>query len=279
MASEQAVPYFAATWRLIVDGEATGAVNMAIDQAILEAVVAGSSQPTLRFYAWSPPCLSLGRSQHLAEVDLSACSRRGIDVVRRPTGGRAILHTDELTYSVTLLQTDPRTEGGIVEGYRRLSEGLLAGLRRLGVPAVQARNSMPPRPGATAVCFETPSDYEITVAGRKLVGSAQWRAGGGVLQHGSLPLQGDIARIIDVLPFSDKDRENQRDHLHQKATTLEEAVGRAISYERVADALASGFGQALNVRLVLGQLTPAELSLASRLWRERYASPDWTRRL
>lgn len=278
MASEQTVPYPAATWRLIVDGEAAGATNMAIDQAVLEAVVSGSSRPTLRFYAWAPPCLSLGRSQHLSEVDLTACSRAGVDTVRRPTGGRAILHTDELTYSVALLQTDPRTEGGIVEGYRRLSEGLLAGLRRLGVPAVQARKSTKPLDEATAVCFESPADYEITADGRKLVGSAQWRAGGGVLQHGSLPLRGDIGRIVEFLAFSDGDREYQRDRLHEVAITLEEAIGHAVSYECVAEALAAGFSQALNLRLVPGQLTSEERSLATRLRTERYLCPDWTQR-
>ena len=262
-----------------MDGEAAGAANMAIDQAVLEAVVAGSSPPTLRFYTWAPPCLSLGRSQHLSEVDLAACGRAGIDIVRRPTGGKAILHTDELTYSVALLQTDPRTEGGIVEGYRRLSEGLLAGLRRLGVPAAQASKSTKSPEEVTAVCFETPADYEITADGRKLVGSAQWRAGGGVLQHGSLPLRGDLGRIVDLLPFSDGERKYQRDRLLQKAITLEEAIGHAVSYERVAEALVAGFGQALNVNLVPGQLTPEELTQAARLREERYLCPDWTQRL
>jgi lipoate-protein ligase A len=280
MESERIALYPAADWRLILDGEADGATNMAIDQAILEAVVEGSSQPTLRFYAWSPPCLSLGRSQHLADVDLIACRRAGVDIVRRPTGGRAILHTDELTYSVTLPQSDPRAAGGsIVEGYRRLSEGLLAGLQWLAVPAVQARGSQQSAGEPTAVCFETPADYEITVKGRKLVGSAQWRAGGGVLQHGSLPLRGELGRIIELLAFSDEERKNQKVRLHQRAITLEEAVGRALSYERVAEVLAVGFAKALNVRLASGRLTPREQSLADRLRRERYARQDWTQRL
>jgi lipoate-protein ligase A len=278
MASEQAIVYPAATWRLIVDGETAGAMNMAIDQAILEEVIARRSQPTLRLYSWSPPCLSLGRSQHLAEVDLEACSSAGIDTVRRPTGGQAILHTDELTYSVALLQTDPRVAGDVVEGYRRLSEALLAGMRQLGVPAVQARNSRSPQDEATSVCFETPADYEITVAGRKLVGSAQWRAGGGVLQHGSLPLKGDLGRIIDLLNFYEGSRETQKVRIREKAITLEEASGLAISFERVAESLIVGFSRALNVRLVPGQLSPEELSLAYRLQGERYGTSDWTHR-
>lgn len=279
MAGERATAYVPAIWRLVVDGEADGATNMAVDQAILDAVVEGVSPPTLRLYAWSPPCLSLGRSQGLADVDLAACNAGGINVVRRPTGGRSILHTDELTYSVALLQTDPRTGGGVVEGYRCLSEGLLAGLCHLGVPAVQAVRKRGPNEGQTAICFETPADYEITVAGRKLVGSAQWRARGGVLQHGTLPLCGDLTRIVSYLALSDVEREVQRHRILLQATTLEEAIGRILSFDTVAQALAAGFGQALNLTLVPGEVTARERGLASDLRDQLYAAPDWTARL
>ena len=150
MASEGRASYPRATWRLIVDAEAPGAANMAADEAILNSVIDGASLPTLRFYRWHPPCLSLGRNQKLAEVDLPACRAAGIDIVRRPTGGRSILHTDELTYSISLPQADPRAEGGVVQGYRRLSEGLLAGLKRLGVRAVQAASQK--APGGPPTC-------------------------------------------------------------------------------------------------------------------------------
>jgi lipoate-protein ligase A len=279
MAGEPASAYDPAVWRLVVDGEADGATNMAVDQAILDAVVQGVSPPTLRFYAWSPPCLSLGRSQPFADVDLAACKAAGIDTVRRPTGGRSILHTDELTYSVALLQTDPRSEGGVVEGYRRLSEGLLAGLRQLGVPAVQAAGVRRSKEGQTAICFETPADYEITVAGRKLVGSAQWRARGGVLQHGTLPLCGDLSRIVGCLSLSDAEREIQRQRILLQATTLEEAIGRILSFDTVAQALAAGFARVLNLTLVPGEVTARERSLASELRDQLYSDPDWTTRL
>jgi lipoate-protein ligase A len=252
---------------------------MAVDEAILNGVIDGTSPLTLRFYAWSPPCLSLGRSQRIAEVDLAACRAAGIDVVRRPTGGRSILHTDELTYSVSLLQTDPRARGGIVEGYRRLSEGLLAGLHRLGVDANQAAGQRTPGSEATAVCFESPSDYEITVAGRKLVGSAQWRARGGVLQHGTLPLCGDLTRIVDYLAFSDVERRAQRRRLHLKALTMEEAIGTVLPFARVAQALAEGFAQVLNLTLVPGELEPQERALSTKIRENVYANPDWTARL
>lgn len=279
MASEGSGGYPRAVWRLIVDGEADGATNMAADEAILHSVVDGAGLPTLRFYAWSPPCLSLGRSQKLAEADLAACRAAGVDVVRRPTGGRSILHTGELTYSVSLLQSDPRAQGGIVEGYRRLSEGLLAGLRRLGVPAVQAEGRKAPGGDETAVCFETPAGYEITVGGRKLVGSAQWRARGGVLQHGTLPLGGDLARILDCLAFSPAEREAQRRRLHRRALTLEEATGAVLPFDRVARALAEGFAEALSLTLAPGELSPQERAQAAEIRAGVYAHPGWTARL
>jgi lipoate-protein ligase A len=201
-----------------------------------------------------------------------------VDVVRRPTGGRAILHTDELTYSLALLQSDPRATGEVLESYRRLSAGLLAGLRRLQVDAVQAVGQRKPVADLTAVCFETPSDYEITAGGRKLVGSAQWRGRGGVLQHGTLPLYGDLARIVDCLAFSAAEREAQRRALHQRAVTLAEALGRALPFAEVAQALAAGFAEALNVALVPGELSDRERARAAELRRSRYANPEWSAR-
>lgn len=279
MPSERTSPYVPATWRLIIGSEADGATNMAVDQAILEAVIEGSSPPTLRFYAWSPPCLSLGRSQPLSDVDLGACRAAGVDVVRRPTGGRSILHTDELTYSVALLQTDARAEGGVLEGYRRLSEGLLAGLQRLGVAAIQAMGRRKPQAEPTAICFETPADYEITVDDRKLVGSAQWRARGGVLQHGTLPLCGDLTRILDYLALSRVERESQRRHLRLRAITLEEAMGQVIPFDRVARDLAAGFAQALNLIFVPGELTPQERQLVAKFRKTIYDFSGWAARL
>jgi lipoate-protein ligase A len=283
--------YPSATWRLVVDGEADGATNMALDEAILDAVIDGASPPTLRFYSWSPPCLSLGRSQPSSDVDREACRAVGVDVVRRPTGGKAILHTDELTYSVALLQADARATGDIAESYRRLSEGLLAGLRRLGVPAMQAAGKKqhpagPPPPGApapvpsllTAVCFETPSEYEIVAGGRKLVGSAQWRARGGVLQHGTLPLRGDITRIVDYLAFSEAEREAQRTALRARACTLEEVLSRAVAFQDAAGALAEGWAGALDLALVPGELTAQERSHALKI-RRRYTDAAWLERV
>jgi lipoate-protein ligase A len=275
---QPAVLYPAATWRLLVDGEAEGPTNMAVDEAILTAVVQGDSPPTLRFYGWAPPCLTLGRSQPLADADLARCRAAGVGVVRRPSGGGAILHTDELTYAVALCQTDPRAEGGVLGSYCRLSEGLLAGLQRLGVDGLQAVKKKQPPVEPTPVCFEVPSDYEITAGGRKLVGSAQWRSRGGVLQHGTLPLHGDLTRVIEYLVFTDEQREVRRRSLHSRAVTLEEVMGQALPFSQVARALADGLSHVLNLGLEPGELTTGERLLAAELHRSRYADPDWTAR-
>lgn len=267
----------AATWRLILDGEADGPTNMAVDDAILEAVGAEDSPPTLRFYGWSPPCLTLGRSQPQAEADLEACRAAGVDVVRRPSGGQAILHTDELTYSVALRQTDPRAEGGVLEVYRLLSDGLLLGLNRLGVGAAAAAGKADAGV-KTPICFETPSAYEIVADGHKLVGSAQWRARGAVLQHGTLPLHGDLGRIVNYLRFPEEEREEQARRLLSRATTLEAALGCRMPFDRVAEALAGGLAQVLNITLAPGSLSAGERARAAELRRTRYTDPEWTAR-
>lgn len=275
------------TWRLIIAPPAPGAWNMAVDEAIAVHAGRGQVPPTLRFYQWQPPCVSLGRHQPLADVDLARCAALGYDVVRRPTGGRAILHTDELTYSVAGPQDNPILAGAVLDSYLRLSQGLLAGLARLGLSASKA----PPMPSrnheAGPVCFEVPSAYEIIVVApgrdslppQKLIGSAQSRRQGWVLQHGALPLIGDITRLVEVIAFADEgERAVQRAALAQRATTVEAALGRAVSFEEAAEALAAGFAEALGISLVPGELTPAELATAEQLQREVYAAAAWTAR-
>ncbi len=266
--------YPLATWRLIRSAPADGATNMAVDEAILRAVAEGRVPPTLRFYAWDPPCLSLGRAQPVADVDLEAVRAAGFGLVRRPTGGRAILHADELTYSVVAPQEEPRVCGSVVESYRRLSQGLVSGLKRLGVPALVADERVENRRSAGPVCFEAPSDYEITVGGRKLVGSAQMRAQGVILQHGALPLRGDIARICSLLSAKPEPA-----RVRARATTVEEAVGRLVAWDEAADALAAGFAGALNLRLEPGELTSQELVWAAELRDEKHATDTWVGRL
>lgn len=268
------------TWRLIFSGPADGATNMAVDEAILQEVSAGRSPATLRFYAWSPPCLSLGMAQPHAEVDRERLAALGWDLVRRPTGGRAILHADELTYSVIAPQDEPRVAGSIIESYRRLSAGLIRGLELLGLHAAERNTTAPPRESNTnPICFEVPANYEIVVEGKKLIGSAQARKDGVVLQHGALPLVGDLSRICEALVFDDAAaREAVRARLLDHATTLDRALGRVIAWETAATTLAEGCAQALNLNFRRGDLTDAEREAAATLRAAKYASPAWTER-
>lgn len=268
---------FPEPWRLILSPAAPGAENMALEEAILEAVTRAAAPPTVRLYDWSPPCLSIGYAQEVAEVDQARLAAHGWDFVRRPTGGRALLHIDELTYSICAPSDHPVVRGGVLPSYRRLSQGLLAGLTHLGLHA----EVQPEAPGmaqarGNPVCFQVPSAYEITVGERKLIGSAQVRRRGGVLQHGSLPLRGDIGRVCEGLRFED-DSERQRAalDLRRRATTVEDCLGLPVSWKQAAEAMARGFAEALSLLLEPGELDEAERERAAELAAGRYRSPSW----
>ena len=264
-------------WRLVNSACHDGATNMAIDEAILQGVAEHRSPATLRFYAWDPPCVSIGYAQSLrTEIDLEACRSRGYGWVRRPTGGRAVLHIDELTYSVIAPLGEPRVRGDIVTSYRRISLGLLAGLRFLGCEAGQADlRQEPDAKAGSAACFEMPSHYEVMAQGRKLVGSAQVRRRGVVLQHGALPLTGDVSRLAQVLAVPDSERAQLQDRLCRRAIALDESLGRHVTFDEAVGALTRGFAEALNLDLEPGDLSGEEYSDLDRL-RAMYMGDDWT---
>ncbi len=259
-------------WRLIYHDPMNGLRNMAVDEAILNAVQRGDSPPTLRLYAWSPPCLSLGYAQTSTDADLTRINARGWDLVRRPTGGKAILHTEELTYSLAVPGDDPLAEGDIIASYQRISTGLMHALELLGLQP-QSRRMDAPKARAGAVCFEVPSHYEITAGGRKLIGSAQMRRRDALLQHGTLPLSGDLARICDALQYPDEaGRESARMQVRARAVTLQEALGHVVDWGQAADALAQGFAEAFDLRFDThsSTLTPAEQAEAETLTKGKY---------
>lgn len=265
-------------WRLIDDSPANGGRNMAIDVAILDSVIAGDSPPTVRFYGWNPYCLSLGYGQRWREVDLERLEAHGYNLIRRPTGGRAVLHADEFTYSIALPPAHPLTAGSITDSYYRISAALLNGLNRVGVAARADENERVQ--SANPICFEVTSDYEIAFEGRKLVGSAQMRRRGGLLQHGSLPLTGDIAKICDLLHYDhEADRLVAIQSVRAHALTLEQALGghvpdRSVIVEETVNAMEAIF----NIQLVSGHLTDVEASRADELARDLYENREWTLR-
>jgi lipoate-protein ligase A len=287
---------------------------MALDEVLLQSVLAGGP-PTVRIYGWLPPCLSVGTNQPLAaQIDTDWCAAEGITLVRRPTGGRAVLHDGpaELTYSLTALESDPRVSGGVVESYRKISTGLVLGLAHLGLVArmaapaekvavgataaaatpatimadlraelAAARSNGRPNPAnndpAGAVCFDEATDYEITIEGRKVIGSAQTRRGGAILQQGSVLLQADLARWARAFRFaSEADRLKAQTRLAVRMAGLAEFAPAPPTFDQTATALVAGLSEALDVRLAPGALTPAEAAEWTRLRLEKYSSDDWT---
>jgi lipoate-protein ligase A len=267
-------------WRLFFTPPARGAWNMAVDEAILESIHRGDSLPTLRLYSWTPPCLSLGHAQPYADVDLARLRARQWDAVRRLTGGRAILHTDELTYSVAGPADNPILAGSVLESYSRLARALLRAVNELGLP-VEMKEGKADAQGATnPVCFEVPSTYEITVGGKKLIGSAQARRKEGVLQHGSLPLAGDLTRICQALAFPDEvARRRAAERLLTRATTVESVLGAEVDWESAARAMVRAFEAELGIQFERGGLSAWESSRAGELVREKYDHPSWMERV
>lgn len=253
---------------------------MAVDEAVLEHTGREESLPTLRLYAWEPACLSLGYSQPFADVDQRRLRARDWEVVRRATGGRAILHTDELTYSVAGRAEEPVLAGGVLESYNRIAQALSFAVRNLDLPVEMKEGKPPNQTVSNPVCFEVPSTYEVTVNGKKLIGSAQTRKKEGILQHGSLPLTGDLTRICQALVFaSEEARQNAAQRLLRSATTVEAARGGAVTWERAAGAFIQAFEEKLGLCFEKGALLESELKRADELVREKYNHPSWTERV
>ena len=270
-------------WRLIIDGPARAARNMAVDEAMLRAVEAGAAPPTLRLYRWDPPAVSIGYFQEWERsVNEEACRQAGIDIVRRPTGGRAVFHYDEVTYSVVLPPGHPMGGRTVMEGYRRISEALLAGLRRLGIEAELARPPGVPqgrgREALAGACFDAASRYELEWRGRKIAGSAQVRrASGAMLQHGSIPLRFDPEFTARLLAPGGRGERFLALILRERAGSLSDAAGRAVTFDEACRAIVEGFAEAAGVTWVAGSLSEEEQAIAHRLEVERYGDEAYNR--
>ncbi|HEY3187043.1 MAG TPA: lipoate--protein ligase family protein [Solirubrobacteraceae bacterium] len=257
-------------WRLLITEPTDGATNMAIDETLWRGCQAGVAPPTVRFFGWAPPTVSLGYGQPLdRHVDVEACRALAVGLVRRPTGGSAIYHDGperELTYSVAATAADLGIGPDLLETYRWIGAALLRGLRALGAPA-ELVPERPPDGPAPAFCFARTGVFEIEVDGRKLVGSAQRRQGDSFLQHGAVLLGIDEPRVRTLFPTT-------RDPL-ASLTTLEAALGRRPSFDEVADALAVAFEREHGLDLRPGGLSEQETDRVATLVSERYASPAW----
>lgn len=268
----------AAVWRLLDSGYADGPMNMAVDDALLDALVAGEGRPTLRLYGWHPAAVSLGYFQPLDEgISLTEIAARGFGLVRRPSGGRAILHKDEITYSVTVPEEQVESGQSVMGSYRSISRGIEAGLALLGLGAELADRKDQPRmkaEGLPTVCFAKAARCDMTFEGRKIVGSAQTRRRGVIMQHGSVPIHIDPAEHLAVMPGGGTDETSQR-KLREAACGVADALGRPVSYEEIGQALAEGFARRLGLILEPGELSDWERRRADELYATRYTTEAW----
>jgi lipoate-protein ligase A len=279
----------AAQWRFISSGRQDPAYNMAVDEAILTAHSEGKVPPTVRFYGWNPATLSIGYFQKAAdEINFEQLALEGLGFVRRPTGGRAVLHDRELTYSIIVAENYPGIPRSVTEAYRVLSEGLVHGFQKLGLDAemVQLASDEDKDKYASmgsAACFDSPSWYELVVEGRKIAGSAQTRQKQVVLQHGSILLDMDVDQLFRVLLFkSERLQERLRKQFVHKAVAINDLfrdLGRVpIALAEVETAFRAGIAEGLEVELQEEGLTAYEQSLAEQLMADKYANETWNLR-
>src|SRR5436190_5627975 len=258
------------TWRLLVTEPADGATNMAIDEALWRGRRAGTSPPTLRFFAWAPPTVSLGYGQRLDDhVAVAACAELGVGLVRRPTGGSAIYHDGperELTYSVAATNDDLGVGVDLLASYRWIARALARGLTSLGaaVAIVERRREYGPVP---TFCFARTGTYELEVDGKKIVGSAQRRHCKSFLQHGSILLGIDAARVAAIFPAVP-------DPLASVAT-LEQALRRRPDWDECVAAITTAFESEHGIAFHQGGLTGSEATEVGALVREKYATDAW----
>jgi lipoate-protein ligase A len=264
-------------WRLIDSGYGDAYSNMALDEALLLAGSKTGSPPVLRFYGFRPAAVSIGYAQDLTDgVKVSVCRQRGVPIVRRPTGGRAVFHDKELTYSL-IAPKDYFPRPGILGSYRAIAGGLIQGLRNLGIKADLAnpRTKQVRGRNRSAACFLASSWYEIVVGGKKLIGSAQRRVGSHLLQQGSILLAVDYETIADLFPDGGRPRSELVHQARARITSLEELLGRPVNIEEIKQGIKQGMMQALNIEFVEGNPTDHEQSLAHRLYKQKYGTNGW----
>ncbi|TMU86598.1 lipoate--protein ligase family protein [Bacillus sp. BHET2] len=271
------------TWRFIDSGHCSPSYNMALDEALLDWHSEGKIPPTIRFYGWDPATLSIGYFQKVEkEINLDAVKEHGLGFVRRPTGGRGVLHEHELTYSVIVSEEHPEMPKTVTEAYRVISEGILKGFQGLGLEAYFAvPKTAEEREGLknprSAVCFDAPSWYELVVEGRKVAGSAQTRQKGVILQHGSILLDLDEDKLFSLFKYpSDRVKERMQRAFKSKAVAMNEISPEIVNMDMAKEAFKKGFEEGLNIHLEPYELSEEETQYVVDLAKTRYESDEWT---
>lgn len=271
-------------WRFIDGGCADGTWHMAVDQAVMESVTEGTALPTLRLYRWNPPCLTLGYFQKAdRDVNFQMCKEKGITVTRRLTGGRAVLHQHELCYSLVLPRKMDGLDESVTISYRQLSCGLAEAFALLDVPVVMTKPAVHQSKHSGGACFDALSAYELAAEGKKIVGSAQARRDGALLQHGSILNDLDVDLLFAIMKDEDPQRLAQaKASFLEKATSIRHVIGRTIAYDLLFEAFKKGFMMALHrdfgAWFEEGTLSDNELERAKELQHSVYQDEAWIHR-
>ncbi|OLN23341.1 octanoyltransferase [Domibacillus antri] len=270
------------TWAFLDTGNHSAAYNMAVDEALLDWHSKGEIPPVVRFYGWEPAALSIGYFQKAEkEVDFDALRRHNLGFVRRPTGGRGVLHEHELTYSVIVSEEHPEMPAGVTEAYRVISEGVLQGFRALGleaefaVPRTEEEKASLKNP-RSSVCFDAPSWYELVVEGRKVAGSAQTRQKGVILQHGSILLDIDEDKLFSLFHYSnERVKERIQRAFKEKAVAINALRSERVTLDEARTAFKKGFEQGLHIDLEPLTLTEEQIQQIDMIQKERYENREW----
>jgi lipoate-protein ligase A len=249
-------------WRLLGTENYTAATNMAIDRAVLVANSEGKVPPTVRFFTWKPPAISIGYFQSLEEeVDLDICKKLGVDYVRRITGGGAVFHDEELTYSIVIPESHSQIPKNIIESYGRICGALMKGLKHLGIESKYAPIN------------------DIITGGKKISGNAQTRKAKTVLQHGTILMDLDVDKMFSLLKVpNEKIKDKLIVDVKQRVTSVKQILGEDLRFNETAEAMKIGFEEEFNVELVDGSLTEEEIELAKKFERECFSTRDWNHR-
>ncbi|WP_059103262.1 lipoate--protein ligase family protein [Shouchella shacheensis] len=272
-------------WRFIDSGKRSPSYNMALDEALLQWHSEGKIPPTIRFYGWEPATLSVGYFQRVEkEINLEAVKEYGLGFVRRPTGGRGVLHEHELTYSVIVSEEHSGMPTSVTEAYRVISEGLLEGFRAVGldasfsIPSTEKEKEALKNP-RSSVCFDAPSWYELVVEGRKVAGSAQTRQKGVILQHGSILLDMEEDKLFDLFNYkNERLRERMQRQFSKKAVAINALRETPIDLNEASAAFKKGFEKGLGITLELYELSAEEEESVLSIAKNRYETDEWNYR-
>lgn len=265
------------TWALLDSGHHDAAINMAIDEALLQWHSEEKIPPTIRFYGWTNPTLTVGHFQNVKRtINFDGIKKHRCEFVRRLTGGSAVLHDDELTYSIVVSESHPKIPQSVNKAYYVLAQGLLEGYRLLGIDADFAIPERELFKERSAVCFEVPAIYEMVVDGKKVSGNAQTRKLGVLLQHGSIPLSFDAEMLFDLFKFpSEKLRERKRNAFLKKAISINDITETKHTYDSVKKAFLAGFQKSLNIRTEPMELSDEQWKYIHYLADTKYRTDSW----